>query len=333
LSGNRAHNTGGGLGNSPNYLQLDAGGAIYANDSQVVISTSDIEENFAYGAGGGILVLGGNAKILQSNISRNKVGTRSFSSGAFYELGGGGIFIADSTLDLIRSTVDRNVDNGKFRAGQGGGILSARTTTRILESTISYNRVNSFGSGGGLSVVGGKALLFKSDFVGNRSYAERRTLGVGAGVSVRALSDQPLAQLTVRGGSFIDNFSEFGGSGLYVTNAIVNIGSTADGESTLFRNNRVESGLGGAFRFSQQERQLQLNESVVIRDAIFENNRGGAADIYAAEIDIQNSRFSQNKNSLSGAPIRVTGRSISLTDNLFENNTPLGDLDVLQRIV
>lgn len=135
-------------------------GGIFGVGAAVTISGSVVEGNNGYG-GGGIAVIGGSRLVLdRSTVDGNL--------GAFYKGGeGGGIYAADSRVELRRSTISDN-----FSRYDGGGILLRNADATIDNCTVAGNSCRDFygyGATAGIAVVGGSLSLSSSTVTGNTS--------------------------------------------------------------------------------------------------------------------------------------------------------------------
>ncbi len=127
------------------------GGAINFLNGSVTIESSDITDNTASGAGGGIAIdKNGRLDVVRSTISHNSAGA-----------GGGGINNKQGTVTITESTVSGN------SGGAGGGLDNQGATLDIQSSTIADNQSDV--AGGGLYNAG-TTTVTNSTFAGNFAY-------------------------------------------------------------------------------------------------------------------------------------------------------------------
>ncbi|PKQ18162.1 MAG: hypothetical protein CVT68_04830 [Actinobacteria bacterium HGW-Actinobacteria-8] len=194
-------------------LEIGAGVTVGIND--VVI-----RDGIAAPQGGGILNRG------SLSLDRVVVTANTENSGgpASFDLGGGGIYNADSsTLNLTDSTVS---DNSTVNQ-PGGGIYSFfNTTVSILRSTVSGNVAGDVA--GGMRSLGDTSVI-NSTFSGNTSTAWH-----GGGIF------HTDGSLTVTSSTFTGNIAPGGtASGILV--------ATFGAPASLTLTNSVMEGFGGAF--------------------------------------------------------------------------------------
>ena len=154
------------------------GGGIHVYGTQVgnyvQILTSTIQNNVAYGNGGGLwnqtnatMIVRDNSQVLQN---------RSLGNLAFG--GGGGAYNNGGTLRMINSTVSENRADGTF--GGGGGILSAAGAIAVRDGSVMRANVSDR-AGGAIEIINGSA------------YVANSTLGGPAPTDGNIAGDGPLA--------------------------------------------------------------------------------------------------------------------------------------------
>jgi hypothetical protein len=140
-------NLGGGIGNGTAVIEsstiarnlADGSGGIENRGTMVVKNSSIIfNTSVGTGAGGGIENLfGGNLQIINSTIAKNIV------SSAFRE-GGGGIAISSGLVSITDTTIREN----QVIDGSGGGILATGGATTVQNTIIAGNVIDGFGATG-----------------------------------------------------------------------------------------------------------------------------------------------------------------------------------------
>ena len=127
FSGNNADVTGGGIATQ----SIDASGVLTIESSTISNNTASIQ-----GIGGGLAVIGGDVRILNSTVSGNEAGD------------GGGILVQESSVQLLNSTI-----SGNRAQRQGGGIFFTEIVTGSLLVRLTTVANNSASIGGGSLVI------------------------------------------------------------------------------------------------------------------------------------------------------------------------------------
>jgi hypothetical protein len=202
--------------------QAGSGGGLYAIDSQVVLSGSDINLNGAGGSGGGLylrnsdIVLGlstvdsnhcsdigaglyvyaGTAKLVGNTITRNRGSARY----------AGGLYFSRSEVEL-----DSNLVASNTSSGSAGGLWVGYSEATILGNTIGDNRADD--SGGGLLLEHSTVTLDRNLVIANRG-------GWGGGLCVKE-SDVTFDQNTI-----VANSTSNHGGGLRSRNSQLTLRNT-----------------------------------------------------------------------------------------------------------
>ena len=152
-------------------------------------------------SGGGVFISGGNANIVDSNISNNTV-----SSGS----GGGGLRLRRGQFVLNRVTVDSNNHLTRDSVSGGGLNFSSRDASlEIVNSTISNNVVNDNGGGLSLYIVQGDSVTITNSTISSNIAGEQDdgnpnlTDGSGAGIELRGRGTLVLQNTTVFNNSLV----------------------------------------------------------------------------------------------------------------------------------
>jgi hypothetical protein len=172
VSGNSATGSGGGLDNASlstatvtgtNVKKNSAsvGGGI-ANQGTLTVDSSNIINNTATSAGGGISTTGGSATITNSVINTNQVNSAGTAVG-------GGIDCESSTLSLTNCTVNANQANGIN--AYGGGIYALNSMVTLQSCTVNGNKANGSveGEGGGIYSFNSVLNLLNTTVKGNKA--------------------------------------------------------------------------------------------------------------------------------------------------------------------
>jgi len=130
--------TSGGMGGAGGTGGQGLGGGIYS-ESALVLNSSTVSGNIAYGSAGGFGARGG-----ASGIAGKRAALPGQDPGRSFGYGGG-VHSANSTIQTLDSTIAKNT------ADQGGGIfLYENTMTALDNSTIAFNKARQKGEGGGV---------------------------------------------------------------------------------------------------------------------------------------------------------------------------------------
>ena len=219
----------------------------------------------------------------------------------FFSNGGGNIYLV--TSDLILDAV--NVHSG-LATSDGGGIYALTSSLTIQNSLIgglgTGNKSGSNGSGGGIYIQNGAALLVDNSEV---SYNASGSYGGG----IYAQGD---ATFTIQNGSLIDHntaAADYGG-GIEAegTGCILNVDS-----STISNNSTFDAGAG-----INTYCETTINNSTISGNTS-EDNSGGGMYIASGDTTITNSTFDNNSAFSNGGGINNTG-TLTVYNSTFYNN-------------
>jgi hypothetical protein len=225
-------------GNSAN----GGGGGIFNDSGLLETSTSIVKRNTSvFGNGGGIYNNSGDVVISQSIVSANKAGNY-----------GGGLSGLGGALEIFASVIEGNNANP---LAQGGGVHWDG------ESMILFSRIkrNSAGTGGGLAIGVGPALLQLVQVEGNNAKSN-----VGGGLY--AYGDVTVQASTIQG-----NQAEVDGGGAYIP-----AGPAVIFETVTIIGNKAKSA-GGGLAVNAAAGAVEL-KNVTIAD----NKALSAASIYTS---------------------------------------------------
>jgi hypothetical protein len=190
ISGNSG-DSGGGIGVGalvyayyPGVIGLDVQSQAYLTyliSGSLTLTDSTVNDNTATHAGGGIDLVSGQVKVVNSTIAGNVAG--------FSEGGGGGINVRTGSLTVQRSTISGNSADvgGGISVGYGYGYGYGSNST-VDDSTISRNKANTVG--GGVSLYATDALFRNSTISGNAVSAGPSARGAGLAASASELDMQ-----------------------------------------------------------------------------------------------------------------------------------------------
>jgi hypothetical protein len=152
ISGNTATGTA-ATGFTTNTIAIQGGGGVYVNgDSQFWLATGDISANTTSGSGGGVLV---NGSVIPNNpnpsnrpdnfiMSAGTI-TGNNSKGSFWPHGGGGVFVAKGTFEMLNGRISENRSTR-----QGGGVFVWSRSLFYMEGGSSV--VNNTGVGSSAAI-------------------------------------------------------------------------------------------------------------------------------------------------------------------------------------
>lgn len=325
-------------GFAPPIPPVDEGGGIYNSNSHLTLQNTDVFSNFAlsgagiyntgdlhvlstiirnnstgYGSGGGILNVGGNVTIIDSQILNN------FAD----DLGGGGVW-SSGVVVVADSIISGNTT---FATG-GGGIYSGGILT-ITNSTISDNSTQWDWGGGVLNH--GAFWLIDSSLNNNSNYS-----GNGGGI----FND---GELIAENSTFDENFSGISGSGilnihlLTVNNSTFsnNTGSStlnhASSQASIISNsifsNNTGAGVSNSNLLTLDNVILESNTGrgivntgiLTVTGSVLTGNSGGIYN--SGSLTVINSHLEQNSTKLEGGGIYNSSGSLTLLNSMLYNNS------------
>lgn len=305
LSSTLQNNTAGLSSGSP--YGYYGGGAIFANDAEVMIAGSTLTGNESSAGGAGLFGYS-NVEITQSNIDNNQA------------VIGGGIAAVYSELDISTSTITNNGIEGNPPLF-GGGLALICNETQLRFSTVSGNTA-AFTGGGiadfgddyvdgdcganpGLTIQDSRILDNTADY-GDSYYNFAR----GGGVAVLAGTD-----VTISRSQIVNNRASVGG-GLFSGDATVRI------DDSLIQLNRAESGYlstgGGIFSYAYAS--LTVVGSTISGN-IADGPGGGIAQ-RVASMDLTNTTLSDNEAAYGGGIAAYDGgNTVRLTHTTVTGNS------------
>lgn len=214
---------------------------------------------------------------------------------------GGGIFVEDSSLRLIHSTITDCVGSRSGR-GFGGGIYAQESNLDIRDSHILSNTGGShplYGSeGGGLyavSISGGNSLsLVNNKFEDN--IADNLSAGQGGGIMVHYLASANILSNTIRQNRSSSSGSTSGfGGGLYISSS-----SNVLVEGNLIENNLANPSGSGPLGY------------------------GGGVYVYNSDAHLSRNFIISNTAALGGGAFIRSQKPVTLSNNLIVENDPQG---------
>jgi len=261
----------------------DWGGAIYAEDSTILITDSTFLDNIAESYGGALFLSGGNCDISGCTFDGNNAGNK-----------GGAIIINGGNLNISSSTF---TDNSSY--DDSGAIGASYAVLDISNCSFDGNETEggsiSWGSygpdGGAIGVEDSSTVIDRCSFTDN--YASYRSGAIGC----------QYGNLTIRNSTFEDNEADYRGGA---------VGYYADSssyalliESTTFTGNTAYGEGGGAL-------SIRYSGNVGINKCIFNENEtiddygpgfGGAVYSYESDPLFSGCAFTSNTSYYWGGAI------------------------------
>ncbi len=269
-NGAQAINGGGGLFNKGGLLVVDksvvsgntatmgsgSGGGIF-NLGELRVDRTEISDNAAARAGGGVETVDGTVRIDRSELVDNIAGPMPGNGGGLHVSGGG-----DGT-----AVIDRTLVSGNTAASEGGGLWAGAggNEMTVTRSTITDNVANgaeAINGGGGLFNKGGLLIVERSVVSGN-------TAAVGSGSGGGILN---LGTLVVEQTEISDNDAARAGGGIE-SNAVNGAGNATLSRVTLTDNTTgANPGNGGGMHVTGVV-TTTIDDSIVTGN--FAANEGG----------------------------------------------------------
>ncbi len=302
-----------------NCKSYNAGGGIYCQNSNVVISNNIISNNSAYGGGapygGGIYCTDG-SPIITDNIILNN------SSQA----NGAGIFFAMNFMSN-NSRITNNAIHSNKAAGQAGGIW-IQGVSLISNNTI-YN--NTALNGGGI-LINGSPSIIKNTIYHNVASENGGGIGCWSGSNTSIINNNISNNSagTKGGGIYFESGDPTINNNIITNNSVSENGngggiSCATGTSNKFSNNTISnnyvlgtSGKGGGVFFENGSKSIFNNcilfgNSAAIGKSVFLFDEASDPNFYYCDIEGGISDFGLNgnfylgsyQNNIDAAPVFV----------------------------
>ncbi len=292
------------------------GGGIFmsASDGGFNINKSTVNNNSAYGGGGGIYVEGIDLfSITASQVNNNHSGDE----------GGGGVLISSRITTISGDTI-----SGNTTSGEGGALRSSSNRLIFINSNISNN--SAAGDGGAATLDGGELIATNSTLANNTSG--------GAGGALANTAHMELTGIT-----FNHNVAQGAGGAIYQggSDDIDITKSTFTRNASLTDVGGAIAANGGSSTISVKDSKFTFNSSlesggainangdtVTVLRSTFDHNsvgdgNGGAIDMgtIAAHFDFTDSTFTYNTSKADGGAFNSEGGDIELTRCVVRCNT------------
>lgn len=293
------------------------GAGVQANAGMVTISNSRITSNMATGdAGGGAYFLGtGDITITRSDINNNSAKVAGGGIGA--DADGGAV----ATVTIQHSAINNNTAAGDGPGGEegafGGGIYAADHIVLISNTSIRGNKatdddlVSQETSGGGVSLFD----VDPTSRIDNSIISNNQASFLGGGVGMRDTGGFTLDNNTISG-----NSAELGGG-------VVAINSTFGMDLSNVSGNTASEAGGGIFAAAGS--MILIEHSNIADNVAENSSGGGlhatATDPFgladaASTVTSNNNTYSGNTASLNGAGIFNEASTVTLNINTLSGN-------------
>lgn len=256
-----------------------SGGGVYAKNSTVTITDSNIHDNVGKMQGGGVY-----AESCELTVSGSTIQANDAAKDA-----GGGIYLKASQAEITGNTISDNTS-----LGGGGGIYStdpsgtAEITSTLTDNDITGNATDGFGGGILVANNGQTFLITGGTISGNKARS-------GGGIGMTSGS-----QITVDGTAITGNTASSYGGGIY-TNSI---GGTLTLKDASIQGNHASQGGGVYLQANRSE--LTADSSTVIAGNTASKYGGGICGEsnknfgYDQHIDLSAGSLYNNHASLAG---------------------------------
>jgi predicted outer membrane repeat protein len=271
------------------------GGGIYNHSGTLTLDTTTVSDNRAMG---GTTTKGSGGGIYYNDHDHPLTLTNSIISDNTASEHGGGIFVDDGTLTILRSTISDNSVTSSSTSRHGGGIFLDEGRLSVAYSTISGNTA---GSGAGIYATNASATLTSSTISGNVASADLFILGGGI---YSGGGELEMTACTVNG----NNASSGGG--------IWRGGGEARITSTTFTNDTA--GEGGGMTCSGGT--VTIDSSTFSRNIASVSSGGGIIALNTS-ITVTNTTISHNSAERDGGGIYHYDDDLSLTNITISHNS------------
>jgi len=203
------------------------------------------------------------------------------------------------TIDDISESIFENNSN----TTDGGAITSTGNLKTVSKTTFKANKAT---NGGAIHLNNADA---KTSFANNQFNDNSATTAGGA------IYNQASKNVKILNSEFSNNNATLSGG------AIQNSGVVSSIDSTIFENNYVLNGDGGAIYNSVSASINSISNSIFNSNGANSTINGGAIANLGTINTIENSSFTNNKAKVSGGAIYNTGDNLTIVDTNFINNT------------
>jgi hypothetical protein len=284
------------------------GGGIFNNGGALIISSSDINDNIAFGGnanqgGGGIYSQGGSVLISDSTLDLNDAPLASGNGGAIFNNGG--------AFTLIDCGIE---DNTAARAG--GGIESTGGTMAIVDCLLSGNFAGI--NGGGLHISGAGRVTISGGAV-TLNTAEQE----GGGLWNSSTGTLMLRTYQGNGTTILNNIAkgnniEQGGGGIFNDGGLVTV------KAATIQNNSstaTADGNGGGGIFN--DGKMILDDVTITANIATAGlgSGGGILNSNGGVLTVLNGTITNNNAARAGGGIENNGGVVRVSDSSISNNT------------
>lgn len=268
-----------------------------ADESEITVTLSGatIQDNTAYGLGGGIYFENSTTNAtykIEINLDEGTVQGNTATDK------GGGIYIqkgdvqSDTKLQIAKNLAETD----------GGGIYIDGGNLIVKGGEITENEAET-GNGGGSYIVGGGSFTME----GGKIESNRSIAGVGGGVYING------GNFTLVGGAISNNTTELSGGGAYVIGG----GSFTMNGGKIETNSATKSEGGGVFISGGGS--FFMNGGEILSNQAQASN-GGGAYIDNGAIIISEGSIKSNTAKLNGGGVYLNGGNLQVTNGEILNN-------------
>ena len=285
----------------PNVVTNGNGGAIYADNSFVVLSNqARVACNYATENGGAVYLTNSSAYINYANIGYQNINFTNYAGGL-----GGAIYAINSSLLITNNAIIM-----RSFADDVGGIFAKSSDVKIYDSTIgnddmSFGNIADFAAG--IFMADSTGYFDNVHIIGNQSVA-------GAGMYFNSTNS-----IIVQNSVISNNITYgWGGAGFYCASPA---GSFVFDNSEIVNN--LDMYLAGGVVWASQATLLMRNGSRICNNTS-SNVVGGIFLSQAGVLQFENSEISGNHAVSSAGGIAATTGKVVLVDCIVNNN--IGDV-------
>jgi len=303
----------------PGETRLAGGGMLCNGASAVRMEAISIESNAAEIGGGVALYNGCVLTTRDTTISANTA-----TSSSNINVQGGGLFIYNSTVEMIDSVVSNNVADSTVDVAFGGGIYALNSDVTLDGTEISENSASSSSAsatGSGLYVYSSTLEMANSSISNNSAESTTSSSGGGlyiynstVGMTASSVSNNSIS-------AYADSNAYAYGGGLYVHSSIVELNETSVTDNSVATNNNAYG--GGLYIVTSSEVFLEGTEISENAASASSAAFGGGFYVYSSTLEVTDSSVSDNAASNLGGGLYVHSTADATgTDIDFSGNAP-----------
>lgn len=237
---------------------------------------------FTITRGGGILISGGSAPIIEKCVIEDN--TAEF---------GAGLFIVDSSPTIRENFIIGN------SAYVGGGIFIEESSPRLEDNNIAGNYAE---MGSGIAIYSNAEPVINNNIIADNVAAR-----LGGAIFI-TLNSKPV----ITGNTIAGNRAEVNGGGFFIEESEPTI------ENNTINGNAAENGGGMIIVFINNPDYTIANN---IFSENFARRAGGALYLAGSSLTMDSNQFTENQSDDLGGAVALYDSTPLFTNNSFENNT------------